>query len=224
MPVRVERADDAGRLVEVRARRAVGDDAGGAAQPELERDVAQRERLAAPVDERDRPVQVEPVEAPRLGRTGVDQPRLEAVDGGHAAHRGRLEAMLARLEPAALEAPAVDAHLLDRHVLEADGAELLRRVLGGRAVLGRAGGAEAERARTEAGEVLDGRAQLRLVDRELARTREGIADAWRVGGKTRHAERPGPSMRRPYLRRSRPASDAMSSRSSARGTSGRSRP
>ena len=158
------------------------------------------------------PVQVEPVEAPRLGRAGVDQPRLEAVDG---VATPPIEDASKRCSPAssqrALEAPAVDAHLLDRHVLEADGAELLRRVLGGRAVLGRAGGAEAERARAEAGEVLDGRAQLRLVDRELARTREGFVDAWRVGGKTRHAERPGPSMRRPYLRRSRPASDAMSS-------------
>ncbi len=202
MPVGVERADHAGRLIEVRARRAVGDDAGGAAQPELERDVAEREGLAAPVDERDR------ARSDRGGRGAAARPRRRRP----AAPRDRrpagtppIEDASKRCSPASTpSAPSKrqpsTRHLLDRDVLQAESAELLGRVLGGGAVLGRAGGAEAERARAEAGEVLDGRAQLRLVDRQLASPRESFVDAWRVGGKTRHAERPGPSMRRPYLR------------------------
>jgi hypothetical protein len=151
-------------------------------------DVAQRERLLPPVDERDRAGQVEAVQAPRLGRTGVDEPRLDALARRRrdAAHRRRLDAVPDGLERRPQEAPAVDGDLLDRDVAQPAVAQRAGGVLRHLAVLGRPGGAKAERARSDAREAFDGRAQPLRVDRQG--TREGE----RVVRIRRRAQRAGP--------------------------------
>jgi hypothetical protein len=168
--VAVEGADDALGLVEVRALRAVRDHADRAAQSQLERDVAQRERLPVPVDQCDRAGHVEAVTAPRLSRAGVDEPRLDVLARRrrHAAHRGRVDAIADGVERGAQETPAVDGHLLDRHVSQAAVAHRARGVLRHLAILRGARRAEAERARADRGQPLDGRAQALRVDRQLA--------------------------------------------------------
>ena len=190
VPVAVERAQRAVGL-EVGAAVGGGDDhPGGAAQAQLEADVGRAGGALGPVDEHERAAHVEPVELAPPRPAGVDEPARHAAPGvaGAPPERCALDRRpAAGHQLGAQEAPAVDLDLLDRDPAEPRRAQLARDVLGGRAVLRRAGDAEPERARAERGELVDDLAQVVRVQRQ--------ARALRPAGRGRSARRGASAVR-----------------------------